>query len=133
LRERDKDIDKLARLLVEGYAAKHGRNVDGFSKEALSVLRNYDFPGNVRELANTIERAVIVSTESCIEMRDLPEALQAPARMRERKHRLPSLAAVEAGYISATLLATRGNKAQAARILGISRKNLYERLARLKE
>jgi transcriptional regulator with PAS, ATPase and Fis domain len=133
LRERDKDVEKLANLFVRGYSAKHGRPVTGLSNEALAVLKSYDFPGNVRELANMIERAVIVSTESRIEARDLPEGLRAAAMLRARKDRRPTLAEVEAGYIGETLAVTRGNKAQAARILGISRKNLYERLARLKE
>jgi DNA-binding NtrC family response regulator len=131
LRERARDVAKLAATLVRSYAAKHGRAVDNLSKDALDLLKTYDFPGNVRELANIIERAVIVANGSQIEVRDLPEGLQASAKARARRRR-PTLAEIEMDYIQETLAATRGNKTEAARILGISRKNLYERLAREK-
>jgi len=81
-------------------------------------------------LANIIERAVIVSTGAEIEAADLPESTRVAAARRERKSRRPTLAEVESEYIRETLTATKGNKTEAARILGISRKNLYERLAR---
>lgn len=132
LRERGKDIGKLAQGFVRLYAVKHGRPVKSLSGEALDLLKTYDFPGNVRELANIIERAVIVANDSRIETKDFPEGLQAAATLRARQHRRPTLAEIEMGYIRETLAATRGNKAEAARILGISRKNLYERLAREK-
>ena len=130
LRERGKDIAKLAQGFVRMYAVKHGRPVKGLSGEALDLLKTYDFPGNVRELANIIERAVIIANDSRIETKDFPEGLQAAATLRARQRRRPTLAEIEMGYICETLAATRGNKAEAARILGISRKNLYERLAR---
>ena len=132
LRERGKDIGKLAQGFVRMYAVKHGRPVKSLSGEALDLLKTYDFPGNVRELANIIERAVIVANDSRIETKDFPEGLQAAATLRARQRRRPTLAEIEMGYIRETLSATRGNKAEAARILGISRKNLYERLAREK-
>ncbi|HVS21307.1 MAG TPA: sigma-54 dependent transcriptional regulator [Pyrinomonadaceae bacterium] len=130
LRERGKDLETLSRGFVRTYAAKHGRPAKKLSAEALTLLRAYDFPGNVRELANIIERAVIVSNDSQIAASDLPEGLRAAAAQRARKDRRPTLAEVESQYIRETLASTKGNKAEAARILGISRKNLYERLAR---
>lgn len=130
LRDRGKDIPELANVFARMYAEKHGRPVRNLSTETLGLLRAYDFPGNVRELANIIERAVIVANDTRIEPGDLPTGLQAAAALRARKDRRPTLAEIEAGYIRETLAATRGNKAEAARILGISRKNLYERLAR---
>jgi len=130
LRERGKDVAKLADGFVRVYAEKHGRPRRKLSPAALDLLKTYDFPGNVRELANIIERAVIVANDSRIETADLPEGLQAAAMLRARKNRRPTLAEVENLYIRETLSATRGNKTEAARILGISRKNLYERLAR---
>ena len=133
LRERGKDLVKLAEGFVRMYAQKHGRGAKKLSTEALGVLRAYDFPGNVRELANIIERAVIVANDPRIEAGDFPAGLQAAAAMRARRDRRPTLAEVEVVYIRETLAATRGNKAEAARILGISRKNLYERLAREKQ
>ena len=133
LRERSKDLPGLAQSFLKEYASKHGRQVSGISPEALSLLKAYEFPGNVRELANTIERAVIISAGRRIEAADLPEAIRAAVQMQHRRKNPRSLAEVEAEYVADILLAADGNKTEAARILGISRKNLYERLARLKK
>jgi transcriptional regulator with PAS, ATPase and Fis domain len=130
LRERKEDLDPLSDGFLRGYADKHGRNAKRFSSDARRLLLAYDFPGNVRELANIIERAVIVSSGKEIEAADLPEGVRIAAALRERKSCRLTLAEVEAEYIRETLAATKGNKTEAARILGISRKNLYERLAR---
>jgi DNA-binding NtrC family response regulator len=132
LRERSADLDELSSVFLRAFAAKHGRTAKAFTAEAKEFLRNYDFPGNVRELANIIERAVIVSAHAQIEAEDLPESTRLAAVQRKRKSERPTLATVEAEYIRETLAATKGNKTEAARILGISRKNLYERLAREK-
>ena len=131
LRDRITDLPKLTDALVRTFAAKHGREVNTVSTEVLSLLSEYDFPGNVRELANTIERAVIFAAGKQIEATDLPKAMRA-AVFAQRQSRQPrSLAEVEADYLQETLATTGGNKTAAARILGISRKNLYERLERL--
>lgn len=130
LRERREDLAELAQSFVETYAAKHGRRVSALSPDALSLLSEYEFPGNVRELANTIERAVIVSTGKQIELTDLPESIRAAVRVQRQRDKPQSLAEVEAEYVAEILAFTRGNKTEAARILGISRKNLYEKLAR---
>jgi two-component system response regulator AtoC len=130
LRERGEDLEELSRGFLKAFAVKHGRVAKQISVEAQKFLRAYDFPGNVRELANIIERAVIVSTGAEIEAADLPESTRVAAARRQRKAQRPTLAEVETEYIHETLTATKGNKTEAARILGISRKNLYERLAR---
>ncbi|MGH9966549.1 MAG: sigma-54 interaction domain-containing protein [Pyrinomonadaceae bacterium] len=131
LRERARDLPKLVQAFLKDYASKHGRKVSSMAPESLSLLKEYEFPGNVRELANIIERAVIVSTGKRIEVSDLPEAIRASVLVQRRRQRPLSLAQLEAEYLNETLLATQGNKTEAARILGISRKNLYERLARV--
>jgi two-component system response regulator AtoC len=130
LRERAPDLDELSRGFLRTFALKHGRVAKAFTPEAQQLLRAYDFPGNVRELANIIERAVIVSTSAQIEAGDLPESTRVAAAQRKRKVSRPTLAEIEAEYIRETLAAAKGNKTKAAQILGISRKNLYERLAR---
>ena len=130
LRDRQKDLERLAKHFAGAYAAKHGTAAKRISTGALRYLKSYDFPGNVRELANIIERAVIVADGSSIEVGDLPEGLRAAAERRSHDNRRPTLAEVEAGYMREVLASTNGNKTEAARILGISRKNLYERLAR---
>ena len=133
LRERREDIEKLARIFLKTYAAKHGRNISAFAPDALAILKAYEFPGNVRELANTIERGVIVAGNARVEAADLPEALRAAVLMQARATQRQTLAELEADYISETLAATGGNKSEAARLLGISRKNLYEKLARYRK
>ena len=133
LRERAEDLEELAQSFVNTYAAKHGRPVRGVSPEALALLSEYQFPGNVRELANVIERAVIVSSGKWIELEELPEPIRETVRVKRRRERPRSLAEVEAEYVTEVLASVKGNKTEAARTLGISRKNLYEKLARLKK
>jgi len=133
LRRRKEDLPELIRSFLKNYAVKHGRSVTGVAPAVLSLLKKYEFPGNVRELANTIERAVIVATGRRIEEVDLPEAIRAAVKQQQRREQPNTLAQIEAEYVSEILAATKGNKTEAARILGISRKNLYERLAREKD
>jgi two-component system response regulator AtoC len=133
LRERAEDLPELARTFVRSYAAKHGRQATDLAPEALSLLMSYEFPGNVRELGNSIERAVIVSTGKLIELEDLPQTIGAAAQAQQRREKPLSLAEVESEYVEQTLARTKGNKTEAARILGISRKNVYEKLARRKK
>lgn len=131
LRERVADLPELTAAFVRTFAAKHGRELDGIAPQAVALLGEYDFPGNVRELANTIERAVIFATGKRIELPDLPATIRAAVSAQRRDQQPRSLAEVEAEYLQETLATTGGNKTAAARILGISRKNLYERLERL--
>jgi len=127
LRERHEDIKDLARGFLKMYANKHGRIASSLSAGVYAALGAYEFPGNVRELANTIERAVIVSSKARIEETDLPESLRALVALSGRQRR-QTLAEMESDYVAETLAAAKGNKSEAARMLGISRKNLYERL-----
>ena len=131
LRERGADFPELVRSFLNSYAAKHGSQVTGIAPAALALLKQYQFPGNVRELANTIERAVIVAPGRRIEAEDFPETVRDAVKLQQRRVRPGTLAEIEAEYVREILTTTRGNKTEAARILGISRKNLYERIARL--
>ncbi|HEX8130923.1 MAG TPA: sigma-54 dependent transcriptional regulator [Pyrinomonadaceae bacterium] len=130
LRERREDIRKLARGFLKTYAAKHGRRALRIEPDALQLLETYDFPGNVRELAHVLERAVIVADGERVEIEHLPDSVRAAASLQRRREARMTLAELEAAYIVETLAAVRGNKSEAARLLGISRKNLYEKLAR---
>lgn len=130
LRERKQDLSKLIQHFLKHYSTKHTRRVERVSPPALTTLQVYEYPGNARELANVVERAVIVATSKSIEEHDLPTGLTAAVSAQQRKERPQSLAQLEAAYISEVLAATRGNKTECARILGISRKNLYEKIAR---
>jgi DNA-binding NtrC family response regulator len=130
LRERGPDLSELVKSLLQVYCAKHGRDVVEISDDALSVLTDYQFPGNVRELANIIERAVIVSNSNRLELENLPEPIRAAVDARRLRIQPRTLAEVEAEYVAQVLHNCGGNKTEAARVLGISRKNLYEKLAR---
>jgi transcriptional regulator with PAS, ATPase and Fis domain len=130
LRERKDDLSKLIQHFLKHYSAKHGRNVERVSAAVLTMLQAYDYPGNARELANMIERAVIVANGKRLEEHDLPPGLNAAVSARRQKEKPPSLAELEASYIAEVLARTKGNKTECARILGISRKNLYEKIAR---
>ncbi|HLL70544.1 MAG TPA: sigma-54 dependent transcriptional regulator [Pyrinomonadaceae bacterium] len=134
LRERREDVRRLARGFLKTYAAKHGRRALRIEPDAFALLETYDFPGNVRELAHVLERAVIMADGESVEAEHLPDAIRAAASLQRRRPATErmTLAELEAAYIAETLAATRGNKSEAARLLGISRKNLYERLARQK-
>jgi DNA-binding NtrC family response regulator len=121
-------VGPLAEGFLSTYAAKHGRPARRFDAAASAALSAYDWPGNVRELANVVERAVIVAEGAGVGLKDLPESVRAATGIG--RARRPTLAELEAGYIREVLEAARGNKSEAARVLGISRKNLYERLAR---
>ena len=130
LRDRREDLSKLIQHFLKHYSAKHGRRVERVSAPALALLQAYDYPGNVRELGNIVERLVIVATGKSIEEQDLPLGLIAAVNAQRKRQKPPSLAELEASYISEILAKTNGNKTECARILGISRKNLYEKIAR---
>ncbi|HET9478716.1 MAG TPA: sigma-54 dependent transcriptional regulator [Pyrinomonadaceae bacterium] len=130
LRERKEDLSKLLQYFLKHYSAKHGRKVERVSAPALALLQAYDYPGNARELANIVERAVIVANGKGLEEHDLPAGLSAAVSARRQQEKPPSLAELEAAYIAEVLARTKGNKTECARILGISRKNLYEKIAR---
>ena len=128
--DRSEDLRQLADDFVRQFASRNGRNGVRLSDEALDALSGYDFPGNVRELRNIIEHAVLMSSNDLIGVEGLPEYLRSAARLMQSRKTKPSLAEVEAVYIREVLEHTRGNKTRAAEILGISRKNLYEKLRR---
>ncbi len=130
LRERREDIAALAETLLQNFALKHGIENAEMAPSAFKLLQNYDFPGNIRELSNLLERALILSASGSVGADDLPAALQNLAPASKKWH---SLADVEERHIKETLKFTRGNKSKAAELLGISRKNLYEKLAKFEE
>jgi transcriptional regulator with PAS, ATPase and Fis domain len=128
--ERPSDIPALSELFTRQFASRSGRVGVHLSNESLELLKNYDFPGNVRELRNIIEQAVLATTREIIEPDQLPDYLRSAARLMQTRGKKPSLAELESVYIREVLEYTRGNKTRAAEILGISRKNLYEKMRR---
>jgi two-component system, NtrC family, response regulator AtoC len=132
LREREGDLLQLVNHFISHYSSKHGRAVESISNSALATLQAYEFPGNARELANIVERAVIIANGKRLEVEHLPLGLKAAVKANREREKPLSLAEVEAAYVADILTATHGNKSECARILGISRKNLYEKIARYK-
>jgi DNA-binding NtrC family response regulator len=128
--DRVEDLPQLAEQFVREFAARGGRAGMHLASAALELLESYDFPGNVRELRNIIELAVLRADREVIEPEQLPDYLRSAARLMQSRTRKPSLAELEAVYIREILEYTRGNKTRAAEILGISRKNLYEKMRR---
>jgi two-component system response regulator AtoC len=125
LRDRRGDVPRLARHFLKIFARKHGRRAERLDLAALVLLEEYDFPGNVRELMHVLERAVIVADGDEVAAEHLPETIRTAAAIRLRRGRRLTLAEVEAQHVAETVAFARGNKSEAARLLGISRKNLY--------
>ncbi len=147
LRERPEDINLLVFHFLELYKEKSGRFVSGISKEAMRAMVNYEWFGNVRELENAIERAVIIASGRQIELDDLPSAIskkafEIDAEAREERAiaasegrsigvdiEIPStIGEVEKRIIEATLDYTNGDKSKAAKLMSIGRKTLYRKL-----
>lgn len=132
LAERRDDIALLARHFLVKHAALMKRPVHDFAPEALALLADYDYPGNVRELENLVERAVAVATGDVIQISHLPEGLRQfrVTTLRKDSGTLPTLEAQESEYIKWVLDKTAGNRTHAAEILGIDRVSLWRKLRR---
>jgi two-component system, NtrC family, response regulator AtoC len=135
LRARGGDVLLLAQHFLERAARKLGKAVSGLSAPAAAHLSRYAWPGNVRELENAIERAVALTVTDRVVVEDLPERIRdyrcedVLVASRDPSELVP-LEEVERRYILRVLEAVGGNKALAARILGLDRKTLYRKLER---
>lgn len=126
LRERGEDILLLIRYFTARFAKEAKKTEPQFSDNALEVLKNYNWSGNVRELENIIHRLVIMNEENVIDVPDLPSLMRSSINPGPILNR--TLAEVEAEHIRNVLASVKGNKTQAAKILGIDRKTLREKL-----
>ena len=126
LRERREDIPLLVEHFVERHAIEMKKKIEGVSTEAMTALMEHSWPGNVRELRNILERGAVVSNGPMIQLADLglPSRTDAPPRPGT----LASLEEVERRHVSAVLAHTGGNVSQSARILGIDRVTLYNKM-----
>jgi two-component system response regulator HydG len=136
LRERREDIPLLAQHFLKRFAEKNRKESAGCTPLAMDMLVRYDWPGNVRELENTIERAVILMAGVHVTEKELPlnlvekypqeeSSAVSPSDMETGRH---SLADIERQAILSTLKSTGGNKSETARLLGITRKTLHNKL-----
>lgn len=139
LRERKDDIPKLAYHFLREFCKKTGKRIEGFTNDALETLVNYDWPGNVRQLRNVIERLVILSDSKTLDLIYLLEHLHTHQTLREdsvpetleelkavKKHLLENtFGQVEKAYLIKALKACNGNVSRAADMVGMQRPNFH--------
>jgi len=129
LRERKEDIPVLSAAFLKEFNDENVKSLEGFSTKARLVLNNYSWPGNIRELRNCIESAVVLSKGSVIEVDDLPVQVVSGAKDDQVSIQLgASMEIAEREFIIATLNFCKGNKTKAAEGLGIGRKTLHRKI-----
>ena len=131
LRSRKGDIPALANHFLKKYAAIHQSPVRAFSRQAIETMTNMRWEGNVRELENFVERAVVLGTESILRSEDLPagdDTVDPEQFFRCASDDFPTLAVLQKRYLALVLKKTRGRRDQAAKILGINRRTLYRKV-----
>ena len=133
LRERRDDITLLADHFLRRYAQKNQKPMRGFAPAALERLESYAWPGNVRELENAVERAVVLSRGTTVELDDLPESVRGGPPGSDRHIVIPvgmPMEEIELKVIHETLRHTKGDKTLAAKLLGIAARTIYRKLGR---
>lgn len=125
LRERKKDIMPLSRHFLEKHAAKSNKKISGFNKETIDILMSYGFPGNVRELENIIERAVILAKTTEITPENLPQSIKLFQIETINPQNIKTLDEINREYAEKILEFAEDNKSKAAEFLGISRTSLW--------
>jgi len=138
LAERREDIPLLAQAILEELNARGGKQLSGFTSEALDWLSGHDWPGNVDELAATVAEAHGRAQGPLVEVTDLPQRIHLARKMAAHPRRVEErivldefLARIERELIQRALREAKGNKAKAARLLGMTRPRLYRRLVQL--
>jgi PAS domain S-box-containing protein len=135
LRERKDDIPILARHICNKIGKKLGKNKIEIDKEVLKLLCNYNWPGNIRELENIVERAILLSKGNCITIEAMPENIKHFERDSsniKNNQEVDSLINVEKEAIFEALRKNKGNISKASRILGIDRSTLYRKIKKYK-
>ncbi|MBW2559380.1 MAG: sigma-54-dependent Fis family transcriptional regulator [Deltaproteobacteria bacterium] len=132
LREKKEDIPLLINHFVGRFSAENGKKIEGLSSEAMDLLLKYDYPGNVRELENIIERAVVIARDSVISVKDLPFKKipsQYPDSQKIKKGSLKdSIEELEQQLIEQAMEEAAHNQTKAAELLGISERMLRYKL-----
>ncbi len=129
LRERKEDIPLLAASFIKEFSEENGKKINGIEQRARTAIYNYDWPGNIRQLQNCIQSAVVMSSDNMIHFEDLPAAL----REKEEASSIiipvgSNMNEAEKQVILQTLASQNGNKTKTADILGIGRRTLHRKL-----
>lgn len=142
LRERREDIIPLAKYFINEYNKKLGKNFKGFDKEAEEVFQSYDYPGNVRELKNIIEKILILEEDEYIRYKHLPTELKIKEKAEENEYfdiktvyekgLEAYIGHLKAEFIKKALLQCNGNKSEAAKLLKIDRSTLRYKIKQYK-
>ena len=136
LRERREDIPPLAEYFLKFYTKKNRREIRQILPEVLDVMMRYDWPGNVRELENTIERGVIIARSEYLTPGELPPTIRKMAKSITGYGSEVTVGStikeMESKFIARTLAAVDGNRTRAAKILGITRKTLQNKIREYK-
>jgi DNA-binding NtrC family response regulator len=132
LKERVEDIEFLANHFASVFAAKNKKKISSLSSEYINKLKVYNWPGNIRELKNVIERSVILSSTNILSVDSLPPdliQLNAGSRKQDNVYFDYDLAVMEKKHIQNILSLTNGNKAETARLLNIALTTLYRKIS----
>ncbi|HUO77260.1 MAG TPA: sigma-54 dependent transcriptional regulator [Thermodesulfovibrionales bacterium] len=125
LRDRKEDIEPLSEHFLTKHLPESNKNISGFAKESMDVLKSYSFPGNVRELENIIERAIIIEKDSLITPESLPQTLKIFQIETFEPERIKTIDELNKDYAERVLELAGGNKSKTAELLGISRTSLW--------
>ncbi|MCD6292285.1 MAG: sigma-54-dependent Fis family transcriptional regulator [Deltaproteobacteria bacterium] len=137
LRQRQEDIPLLLKHFLQKYSQEYNREIDSFSQEAIQILMNYDYPGNIRELENIVERCVVLeSGEGIINLSTLPATIRQISQTGLTTAKLPKegldlenvVARLETDLIEQAINQCGGNKTRAAELLGLTFRSLRYRL-----
>ena len=130
LRERREDIPLLTEHYIRQIAREHGKNVTGITPEAQRALAAYDWPGNIRELINTLETMILLTPRETLQVEDIPPEIHPIGQEEQADGFTPgmSLADAERIVIARTLEMTGGNRQRAAKMLGIGERTLYRKI-----
>jgi len=128
LADRKEDLPLLVSYFIEKYSRAFGKKISRIADRAMDILLNYSFPGNVRELENIIERAVALSEDEVIQLRDLPPDMQKLEFRTLEGEGLLTLEEIEKRHIARVLAKTGHNKSLSARILNLPRTTLWRKM-----
>jgi len=131
LRDRRGDISVLTEYFIKRFSAENDKDIKGLSNEAMDIMMKYDYPGNVRELENIIERAVVITRDQVISIRDLPFEEISPQHFADYKEGgalRDEIKSLERKRIEQALDETGNNQTKAAELLGITERTLRYKL-----